>query len=203
MNTSAIRLGITGGIGSGKSTVAQLLRYKGCGLIDADQASRELTLPGGKALPMIQQQFGPDYLDATGALNRQKMRELVFTTASAKRDLEAILHPLITLACAEQACRLVAEGYKVIAYDIPLLVESKHWRAYLDETWVIDCEESTQISRVGVRSQMSNMAVKQIVDSQAPRNLRRAAADLVIFNERLTIPELSTLLTHALKRFGL
>jgi len=203
MSLPSTRLGITGGIGSGKSTVAQLLHQKGCGLIDADQTSRGLTSQGGKALSLIQQHFGSDYLDAAGVLNRQKMRELVFTNPRAKHELEAILHPLIAQACEEQATQLIDQGCKVIVYDIPLLVESTRWRPRLDEVWVIDCLESTQIDRVMTRSQLTGTAVKQIIDSQAPRNLRRSAADLVIFNEQLTIFELTALLTHALKRFGL
>lgn len=203
MSPPAIRLGITGGIGSGKSTAAQVLRQNGCGVIDADEASRALTSQGGSALPMIRQHFGADFLDTSGALNRQKMRELVFSDPGAKRKLESILHPLIVQACTEQANSLMTLGYRVIVYDIPLLVESKHWRAQLDEVWVVDCRESTQIARVTIRSHMPVTVTQQIIDSQAPRDLRRSAADLVIFNEQLTISELTTLLTNALKRFGL
>lgn len=203
MSPPAIRLGITGGIGSGKSTAAQVLRQNGCGVIDADEASRALTSQGGSALLMIRQHFGADFLDTSGALNRQKMRELVFSDPGAKRKLESILHPLIVQACTEQANSLMTLGYRVIVYDIPLLVESKHWRAQLDEVWVVDCRESTQIARVTIRSHMPVTVTQQIIDSQAPRDLRRSAADLVIFNEQLTISELTTLLTNALKRFGL
>ncbi|GGH51220.1 dephospho-CoA kinase [Comamonas phosphati] len=180
------RLGLTGGIGSGKSTVAQRLQYRGATVIDADQISRSLTAAGGAALPAIARAFGDDLIAGDGALNRTRMRELVFAQGDARQRLEAILHPLIAEHTEQQYLQAVREGRKLVVHDIPLLVESKRWRAQLHGILVIDCRESTQIERVMVRSGLALEAVQSIIAAQASRAQRLAAADWVIYNDEGT-----------------
>ncbi|MEJ8846490.1 dephospho-CoA kinase [Variovorax rhizosphaerae] len=182
------RIGLTGGIGSGKSTVAGMLVQRGAALIDTDAIARSLTLPGGRAMAPIAAQFGPDVVQADGALNRDRMRQIVFQDASAKRRLEGILHPLIGLACDHQAAQ--AEGHDVVVFDVPLLVESGRWRARVDRVLVVDATEATQSGRVMVRSGWSAEAVQAVIVQQASREARRAAADAVIFNEGLSLAQL-------------
>ena len=122
----ALRVGLTGGIGSGKSTVAQLLLQRGAALIDTDAIARRLTLPAGAAIESIRHEFGPTFIDAQGALDRARMRERAFADTTAKWRLEAILHPLIAHEAQAQAATSTA---RVIVFDVPLLVESGHWRA--------------------------------------------------------------------------
>ncbi|MEJ8820742.1 dephospho-CoA kinase [Variovorax humicola] len=181
------RIGLTGGIGSGKSTVATMLVERGAALIDTDAIARSLTLPGGEAMAPIATQFGQDVVQADGSLNRDRMREIVFQDASAKRRLEAILHPLIGTACDRQAAQ--AEG-RIVVFDVPLLVESGRWRARVDRVLVVDATEATQLSRVMARSGWSSEAVQAVIAQQANREARRAAADAVIFNEGLSLAEL-------------
>ena len=180
------RLGLTGGIGSGKSTVAQRLQYRGAAVIDADQISRSLTATGGAALPAIARAFGDDLIAADGALNRTRMRELVFAQGDARHRLEAILHPLIAEHTEQQYLQAVHEGRQLVVHDIPLLVESKRWRAQLHGILVIDCRESTQIERVMTRSGLALEAVQSIIAAQASRSQRLAAADWVIYNDEGT-----------------
>ena len=162
----ALRIGLTGGIGSGKSTVAALLAGHGATLVDTDLIARELTLPGGAAIESIAAAFGSDLIDATGALDRTRMRALVFADASARQRLEAILHPMIGLETERQAH---ASAAPVIVFDVPLLVESGHWRARVDKVLVVDCAEATQIARVIARSDWTADAVRA-------RKPRRAGA---------------------------
>lgn len=180
------RLGLTGGIGSGKSTVAQRLQYLGATIIDADQISRSLTAAGGAALPAIAQAFGADLITDDGALNRTRMRELVFAQGDARQRLEAILHPRIAEHTEQQYLQAVNEGRKLVVHDIPLLVESKRWRTELHGILVIDCRESMQIERVMARSGLAYEAVKAIIAAQASRSQRLAAADWVIYNDEGT-----------------
>ncbi|MDR0226955.1 MAG: dephospho-CoA kinase [Burkholderiaceae bacterium] len=177
------RLGLTGGIGSGKSTVASRLALRGAAVIDADQISRSLTAPGGAALPRIAQQFGDALIDASGALDRARMRALVFEQADARQRLEAIIHPLVgqyTREALEQATR---EGRSLVVHDIPLLVESGRWRQQLDAILVVDCREETQIARVMARNGLAREAVLAIIAAQAGRQARLAAADWVLYND--------------------
>ncbi len=201
---SPFRLGLTGGIGSGKSTVAARLQARGATLIDADHISRSLTASGGLALPLIAQAFGADLIDAHGALNRARMRELVFADSSARQRLEAILHPLIAEQTRQQHEAAVAAGSKLIVHDIPLLVESGHWRTRLDGVLVVDCRESTQTERVMARSALSREAVQAIIDAQATRAQRLVAADWVVYNDDgVTIETLHAYTDQIAAWFGL
>ena len=184
------RIGLTGGIGSGKSTVAQRLVALGGTLVDTDAIARSLTLAGGAALPELQRVFGPEVVGSDGALDRDRMRSLVFANAGAKAQLEAILHPLIGLEARRQAD---AAGDSVVVYDVPLLVESSHWRRRVDRVLVVDCPESLQVARVMQRSGWSEAAVRAVIAQQASRTRRRAAADAVIHNEGLDLEGLGRL----------
>ena len=182
-------LGLTGGIGSGKSTVSQMLVELGAHLVDTDAISRALTAPGGDAIPHIARQFGEDFIDATGAMDRVRMRELAFTDPSAMARLEAILHPLIGLH-ADQHAGLALPNQHII-YDVPLLAESgRKWKDKVDRILVVDCEPETQIARVMVRSGWPREAVEAVLAKQAQRETRRALADHIILNEGLSLPEL-------------
>ena len=175
----ALRLGLTGGIGSGKSTVAQLLQERGASVIDADAISRACTQRGGSAMPAVAQSFGPAFIAQDGSLDRQRMREHVFTNPDARRLLESIVHPLVAQEIQRQA---KAAASHCLVFDVPLLVESARWRPQLDLVLVVDCETGTQIRRVASRSGLDRTAIEGIISSQSPRVERLAAADLVIFN---------------------
>ncbi|KNZ32461.1 MAG: dephospho-CoA kinase [Methylibium sp. NZG] len=183
-----LRIGLTGGIGSGKSTVARLLASLGATVIDTDAIARELTLPGGGAIEPIRLAFGPEYIDAAGALDRARMRTLAFSDADAKRRLEAILHPLIGL---ETERRAAAATERVLVFDVPLLAESAHWRTQVDKVLVVDCREQTQVERVVARSGWTPDAVQSVINQQATRPMRRACADAVVFNDDLPIDALA------------
>lgn len=198
-----VRLGLTGGIGSGKSTVAGLLVGLGAGLVDADAISRQLTAVGGLAMSAIAATFGSDFVDASGALARDRMRQLVHTDASARIRLEAIIHPLVGQETRRQAALLAEQACPCIVFDVPLLVESAHWRGDLDHVLVVDCTTEKQIDRVMARNQLSRAEVEKIIASQASRRLRLAAADSVIFNVGLSLDELAVELQQISARFGL
>ena len=173
-------VGLTGGIGCGKSTVADRFAALGASIVDTDVIAHALTAPGGAAMDAIVAQFGPEFADADGALERARMRALVFSDPQAKARLEAILHPRIR-AAAEQAA-LTASGPYVIMV-VPLLIESGNWRQRVDRVLAIDCAESTQIARVMARNGMSEAQVRAIMAAQVPRAVRLAAADDVITND--------------------
>ena len=200
---AVIRLGLTGGIGSGKSTVAQMLAELGAAIIDADAIARSVTLPGGRAIGPIATEFGSAFITPQGALDRDRMRELAFVDAGAKRRLEAIIHPLVGQETQRQADSAVHSGHHCIVFDIPLLVESQRWRQNLDRVLVLDCSAATQIERVMARSSLSRVAVEQIIAAQAPRLLRLAAADMVIANDGLPLPLLHAQVRQIAARFGL
>ena len=174
-----LTIGLTGGIGSGKSTVARMLVNCGAVLVDTDAIARELTAQGGAALPALAAAFGAKVLNPAGALDRESMRAVVFADLAAKARLESILHPMIGAEAARQAA---AAGSKPVVFDVPLLAESSHWRARIDRILVVDCPEQTQIERVMQRSGWQRDAVKRVIDQQATRQARRAVADAVIFN---------------------
>jgi dephospho-CoA kinase len=183
-----LRIGLTGGIGSGKSTVAARLVERGAELIDTDAIARALTLAGGTAIDAIRSAFGPVFIAADGALDRARMREAAFADAGARQRLEAILHPLIG---AEVERRAAASNSHVTILDIPLLVESGRWRGRVDRVWLIDCAEALQVERVMARSGWAESAVRAVVVQQASRAARRAAADAVIDNDGIGFDELS------------
>ena len=182
-----LKIGLTGGIGSGKSTVSGMLRRQGAALIDTDAIARQLCVPGGAAIAAVAEAFGQEFIDSQGALDRDRMRERVFSDPSAKRRLESILHPLIGSETERQAD---AASEPVLVFDVPLLAESAHWRARVDRVLVVDCDEATQIARVGSRSGLSAPAVQAIVAQQASREQRRSCADAVVHNEDLSLEEL-------------
>ena len=182
-----LRVGLTGGIGSGKSTVAARLVERGAELIDTDAIARSLTRPGGAAIEPIRETFGADFIDAGGALDRARMREAAFADVEAKRRLEAILHPRIGL---EVERRVAASTAPLTVLDIPLLVESGRWRSRVDRVWVVDCSEEAQLARVMARSGWAEDAVRSVIAQQATRAARRAAADAVIHNEGIGLDAL-------------
>ena len=179
--------GLTGGIGSGKSTVAQMLVACGAHLVDTDAIARELTLPGGAAMPALAQAFGPSAVSPDGALDRARMRELVFADAGAKLRLEALLHPLIG---AEALRRAAASTGRTVVFDVPLMSESSHWRARVRRVLVIDCSVDTQVARVAQRPGWTVAAARSVVAQQSARATRRDIADAVIFNDGVSLPEL-------------
>ena len=183
-----LRIGLTGGIGSGKSTVAALLAEAGAALVDTDAIARELTAPQGAALPALAAEFGADILRADGALDRERMRAHVFADPRAKRRLEAVLHPLIGAECDRRAA---AAGGRPLVFDVPLLAESGRWRDRVDRVLVVDCSDATQVQRVMARSAWDEATVRAVIAQQAPRDLRRSVADAVIYNDGLSLDALA------------
>ena len=171
------RIGLTGGIGSGKSTAAKVLAQLGAAVIDADALARSVTAPGGTAIPALRTAFGEAVLDAQGGLDRQRMRELAFTDAQVKKQLETIVHPLVKQAIDQQAQSALAAGARVLVFDIPLLVESGRWRSQVDGVLVIDCSTDTQIARVQARNGWPREQILAVIQAQASREQRQAAAD--------------------------
>lgn len=199
----AARIGLTGGIGSGKSTVLAMLQELGAAAIDADAISRATTASGGAAIPAIAQRFGREFITADGALDRARMRERAYAQPASRRELEQIIHPLVGEEIARQVDAALQAGARCIVFDIPLLVESGRWRAQLDRVLVVDCEPQTQVDRVTARSGLSADEVRAIIAAQAPRALRLAAADVVICNEGLTLGALRNEVEQAARAFGL
>jgi dephospho-CoA kinase len=172
-------VGLTGGIGSGKTTVTTLFGELGAGIVDTDLIAHQVTAPDGPAIAAIGDEFGPQFLTAEGAMDRARMRELVFSDPAQKARLEAILHPLIRSETEAQAAR-VTGTYTI--FVVPLLVESKTWRQRVDRVLVIDCPEEMQVARVMARNGMSEAQVRAIMATQVPRAVRLAAADDVLDN---------------------
>ena len=195
-----MRVGLTGGIGSGKSTVAGFLREAGAAVVDTDAISRGLTLAGGAAMPAIAQAFGADFVTADGALDRERMRALAFSDASAKRRLESILHPLITTEALAQAD--TAKAAPLMVFDVPLLVESGRWRPRLARVLVIDCSAETQIARVLQRPGWTRERVDGALAAQASRQARRAAADAVLLNDGIALVTLRNEVLSLAARWG-
>jgi dephospho-CoA kinase len=205
MTSSRIwRLGLTGGIGSGKSTVAGMLAELGAAIIDADAISRSLTAPGGRAIDAIAQQFGAHMIGTDGAMDRQAMRESVFQDPQARQQLEAIIHPLVGDIGREQTEAALQSGKLCLVHDVPLLVESgRRWRTQVDRVWVVDCEVHTQRERVMARSGLDGTEVDRIIASQASRAQRLACADVVIYNQALSLAQLRQQVQKAAQHFGL
>ncbi len=182
-----LRIGLTGGIGSGKSRVADLLAAGGAALVDTDLIAHALTAPGGAAMPALAQAFGPAVVAPDGSMNRDAMRQVVFADAAARQRLEAIIHPLIAEQTRMQAAQ--AQGLYLV-YVVPLLVESGRWRDRVDRICVVDCDPATQIARVQRRSGLTAETIRRIMAAQAERQDRLAVADDVIVNDGDTTPEL-------------
>lgn len=173
-------VGLTGGIGSGKTTVAELFAKKGVCLVDTDAIAHELTGPGGEAMPAVVAKFGAALANADGALNRVAMRQRVFADPAARAQLEEILHPRIR-QIAVARCQAAESPYVILA--VPLLVESDAYRERCHRILVVDCPESRQIERVMARNGMSLEQVKAIIAAQATRQQRLAVADDVVVND--------------------
>lgn len=178
--TQHLTVGLTGGIGSGKTTVAHMLAGCGATIIDADAISRSLTEAGGAALIPIKQVFGEEVIGADGALNRGAMREIVFAQPASRTKLEAIIHPLVQM---RMSAAIQNAPTDVVVLDIPLLVESPRWRKQIDLIVVVDCNVETQVNRVMQRNGWAASTIEAIIQSQATRCDRLKAADVVIFNE--------------------
>lgn len=173
-------VGLTGGVGSGKSTVADLFVAEGAALVDTDAIAHELTGPAGAAMPALLAAFGPGVADGSGALDRVAMRQRVFTDPVARKKLEDILHPLIRQISAER-CARATTPYVILA--VPLLVESASYRGRCQRIVVVDCPESLQIERVMARSGLGAAEVEAIMAAQATRARRLAVADDVVHND--------------------
>lgn len=174
------RVGLTGGIGSGKSTVARLFADLGVPVVDTDAISHQLTQTGGKAIQAIRTAFGDDYIDSSDALDRPKMRQLVFTDIKAKQQLEQILHPLIFAEARKQA---EASTAPYVLLVIPLLFETGNYQGWLHRTVAVDCSEETQLARVSQRNGLNEAAARAIMAQQLSRRQRKQLADDIIQNE--------------------
>jgi len=172
-------VGLTGGIGSGKSAAAEEFERLGAAVVDTDAIARELTEAGGAALPHIKSLFGDAFFAASGAMDRKAMRERVFSDPAAKRALEALLHPMIR---DESARRIAKASGPYVVHVVPLLVESPDYRSRVDRVLVVDAPESAQIGRVKARSGLGEKEVSAIMSTQSSRTERLAAADDVIDN---------------------
>ena len=198
-----VRVGLTGGIGSGKSTVLQMFAQLGAAAIDADAISRSVTAPRGAAIDSIARQFGEHFISADGAMDRARMRDHAYANPLARQQLEAIIHPLVGAESARQVQAAIDCGARCIVFDVPLLVESGRWRSQVDQVAVTDCSVLTQITRVVARSALTQQQVEAIIAAQAPRALRLEAADIVLCNEDLTLAQLQAEVAQAAQRFGL
>lgn len=185
-----LHIGLTGGVGSGKSTVARMFVQHGAVLVDTDAIARGLTASHGAALPAIANAFGAAMIGLDGALDRNRMRTLAFADPAAKERLEAVLHPLIGEQARQEADHAARTSTSAVVFDVPLLAESTHWRSRVDRVLVVDCSPATQISRVMARSGWARDTVQRVIDQQASRKCRRSMADAVIFNEALPPEEL-------------
>ena len=201
--TKALHVGVTGGIGSGKSTVAALLAQKGAVVIDADAISRSTTATGGAAIPAIVASFGLAMITPEGALDRTQMRNCIFSDPAAKARLEAIIHPLVAAQITRATLMAEQTGTPCIVFDIPLLVESGHWRSKLDKILVVDCSEATQVARATQRSGLSAEEIKKIIASQTSRAERLRVADVVIDNENISLEYLASEVEKIASQFGL
>lgn len=184
----SLHVGLTGGIGSGKSTVAATLVALGAVLVDTDAIAHALTQPGGAAMPAIAREFGAGIVGADGALDRERMRALAFGDPAVRTRLEAILHPAIG---AEAQRLAAAAGARPVVFDVPLLAASSGWRARCERILVVDCSEDAQVQRVVQRSGWTADQVRRVIAQQSPRPARRAIADAVIHNDALTLDALA------------
>jgi dephospho-CoA kinase len=172
-------VGLTGGIGSGKSAAADEFARLGATVVDTDAIAHELTEKDGAAMVSIEKLFGPEVVSKDGSMDRKKVRDRVFADPAAKHELEALLHPMIR---EESARRIAAAAGPYVVHVVPLLIESRDYRSRVDRVLVVDCPELTQIERVRARSGLSESEVRAIMRTQATRAERVAAADDVIDN---------------------
>jgi dephospho-CoA kinase len=182
-----LRIGLTGGIGSGKSVVAAMLARRGAGVIDTDAIARRLCTSDGAAMSALRRAFGEAIAGPDGALDRAAMRAIAFNDPAAKRRLEAILHPLIDAESRREAEMATSP---VVVFDVPLLAESKHWRERVDRVLVLDCSPETQAARVARRPGWTRETAERVIAAQATRAVRRAIADAVIVNEGVDLDAL-------------
>jgi len=175
-------IGLTGGIGSGKSTVADLLVAKGGALVDTDQIAHQLTAPGGAAITPIRALFGDSVIAPDGRMDRPAMRALAFSDPQARKQLEGILHPLIREQTDAQVATAIVSGAPYVLIAVPLLIEGGRWQGRYDRILVVDCPTDVQIERVMRRSQLERAQVEAIMAAQATREQRLAAATDVIHN---------------------
>ena len=173
-------VGLTGGVGSGKSTAAEMFEALGAAVVDTDAISRELTGPRGAAMAAVRAQFGPEFVTADGSLDRDRMRRLVFADAAAKKRLEGILHPMIR---AESRARVIAARAPYVVLVVPLLLETGAYRDLVNRVLTVDSTEAQQVERAGRRSGLSAADVEAIMASQLARAERRARADDVLSND--------------------
>ncbi|MEY8878879.1 MAG: dephospho-CoA kinase [Leptothrix sp. (in: b-proteobacteria)] len=188
MPAAVRRIGLTGGIGSGKSTVAAMLAELGAVVIDTDAIAHALTAPGGAAIEAIAQRLGAELIAPDGALDRAAMRARIVADPAVKAALEQVLHPLIGALTEARAAAAPADRVRV--FDVPLLVESGRWRDRVDSVLVVDCAAETQVARVVARSGWPAEQVRQVIALQASRGARRDAADAVIVNDGLSLAAL-------------
>lgn len=181
--SSAFNVGLTGGVGSGKSTIASMFLKCGVALVDADAVAHQLTSVGGAAIGALRDAFGAEAIAADGSLDRTYMRARVFSDAVLRTKLERLLHPMIRAAMNEQADRHVIDGAAYVVRVVPLLVEGGNWRRYADRLLLIDCSDATQLARVRARPGIDDVTARKIVAAQATRAERLAVADDVLFNE--------------------
>jgi dephospho-CoA kinase len=184
------RIGLTGGIGSGKSTVGAMLASIGAVVIDTDRIARRLTMAGGAAIDAVRAAFGADFIAGDGSLDRPRMRLAAFNDSDARTRLEGILHPLI----GEQVDREVEAApvdAPALVFDVPLLIESGRWRSRVDAVWVVDCDESLQVERVAARLGWTEAAARAVIAQQASRRERRAGADAVLHNQGISLIDLA------------
>ena len=172
-------VGLTGGIGSGKSAAADAFARLGATVVDTDAIAHELTQAGGPAIPLVEEAFGPGFIGSSGEMDRGRMRERVFADPAAKKRLEGLLHPLIR---KESARRIARAAGPYVIHVVPLLVESPDYRKRVNRVLVVDCPEADQVARVRSRSALPEREVLAIIAAQAPREKRLAAADDVIDN---------------------
>jgi dephospho-CoA kinase len=174
-------IGLTGGIGSGKITVSKLFADLGAAIIDTDIIAHALTAPGQPALQQISAVFGPEMIQADGALDRAALRQRVFGDDAAKKTLEAILHPMIRQAVAAELAQPIQTAYRIIV--VPLLFETAAYSSLIKRSLVVDCPEQLQIERAMARSKLSEADVRAIIAAQIPRSERIARADDIIVND--------------------
>lgn len=183
MKRATFSVGLTGGVGSGKSTVGEMLARRGAGIVDADAIAHELTQAGGAAIDAVRAAFGDAVIAADGSLDRSRMRARAFADPGDRARLEGILHPLIRATSNRRAGELAAAGRPYVVFVIPLLVESGDARGRFDRILVVDCSEATQIARARQRPGIDADVARAILAAQATRARRLEAADDVLFNE--------------------